>query len=247
DLRNGGDDGMRFSFGIRGQEGKINAPTVYNSVFNFRQFWDGHAKNLEEQVYGPVNNPVEMGNDMHEVVEKLKKDDTYVRIFSEIYPDGITEKNIANAIAEYEKELITPNAPFDYYLRGDKNAISERAKKGYALFKYKGCIICHNGVNVGGNLFNWFGIYTDANSTNLGRYNVTKREEDKYVFKVPSLRNVALTAPYMHDGRFKTLREAVKFMSQAQLGRFMTEDELDAIVAFLESLTGELPLERRTN
>jgi len=243
DLQNGGDDGLQFSFGIDGKRGNINAPTVYNAVFNFRQFWDGRAKNLEEQAMGPINNPVEMGHDIRKVAEKLKKSPAYNKRFHILYRDGVTAENIANAIAEYEKSLITPNAPFDKYLKGDENAISEEAKEGFRLFKYKGCIICHNGVNVGGNLYNKFGIYKDANSTNLGRFNITGREEDKYVFKVPSLRNIALTAPYMHDGRFKTLDEAVKFMTQYQLGRFITEEEIAAIVAFLRSLTGEIPFE----
>jgi cytochrome c peroxidase len=241
DLQNGGDDGLRFSFGIEGKQGKINAPTVYNAVFNFRQFWDGRARDLEEQVIGPVSNPVEMGHDMPHVVKKLRKDPVYRKRFDAVYHDGITEKNVANAIAEFEKTLITPDAPFDRYLKGDKNAISEEAKEGYRLFKYKGCIICHNGVNVGGNLYNRFGIYKDANSSDLGRYKITGREEDKYVFKVPSLRNVARTAPYMHDGRFKTLEETVKFMTQYQLGRYIEPHEIRAIVSFLKTLSGELP------
>jgi len=237
-LADGGDDGLRYSFGIRGQQGHINAPTVYNAVFNFRQFWDGRAKDLKEQAIGPIVNPVEMGNDMPTVVERLQKNPTYRRKFNDIYSDGVTPDNIADAIATYEKTLITPNSPFDRYLKGDSNAISDQAKEGYRLFKVKGCIICHNGMNVGGNLYNKFGIYKDANSSSLGRYAITKRESDKYVFKVPSLRNVALTAPYMHDGRIRTLREAVKFMSQYQLGRYITEEEISAIEAFLRSLTG---------
>lgn len=146
-----------------------------------------------------------------------------------------------NAIAEFEKALITPNAPFDRYLRGDENAISKEAENGYQLFKSKGCILCHNGINVGGNLYNKFGIYKESNSAHLGRYHLTKREEDKFVFKVPSLRNIALTAPYMHDGRAKSLKQAVIIMTQYQLGRYMEPEEIDAIVAFLKSLTGEIP------
>jgi len=241
DLQNGGDDGLRFSYGIKGAEGVINAPTVYNAVFNFRQFWDGRAKDLKEQVYGPIENPVEMGESLPHVVKKLKANSRYRSLFDRLYSDGVTAENLADAIAEYEKTLITPDAPFDRYLKGDQNAISKQAKEGYRLFREKGCIICHNGQNVGGNLYNKFGIYKDANSTNLGRYNVTKREEDKYLFRVPSLRNVALTAPYMHDGRIKTLHEAVVLMTQYQLGRFMAPEEIDAIVAFLKSLTGRVP------
>jgi len=242
DLQNGGDDGLKFSFGIRGQEGNINSPTVYNAVFNFRQFWDGRAKDLKEQVSGPVENPVEMGHSMDLIVKVLKKNSVYVKAFNIIYSDGITPQNLADAIAEFEKVLITPNAPFDKYLKGDKEAISEKAKKGYHLFESKGCILCHHGVNVGGNFYNKFGIYKDTNSTNLGRYNITKREEDKYVFKVPSLRNIAQTSPYMHDGRIDTLSDAVELMTKHQLGRHMEAGEIDAIVAFLKSLTGEIPL-----
>jgi len=238
DLENGGDDGLRFSYGIGGAQGDINAPTVYNAVFNFRQFWNGRAKDLKEQVYGPIENPVEMGFSMDALVERLKRDGGYKERFFALYPDGITKENIADAIAEYEKGLITPNSPFDRYLKGEKDAIDPLAKKGYELFQLKGCIICHNGVNIGGNLYNKFGVYHEVNSTKLGRYEITKREEDKYVFKVPSLRNVALTAPYMHDGRFDTLEKAVRFMTQYQLGRFIRDDEVDAIVAFLRSLTG---------
>jgi len=241
DLYNGGDDGLQFSFGIKGRRGVINAPTVYNSVFNFRQFWDGRAKDLKEQAFGPITNPVEMDQNPDALVQKIKQHPLYRKKFIQLYPDGVTVNNIADALANYEKTLITPNSPFDRYLRGEKDAISQKAKEGYRLFKFKGCIVCHNGVNIGGNLYNKFGIYEDANSSSLGRYNVTKRESDKYVFKVPSLRNVALTAPYMHDGRFKTLHDAIVFMSQYQLGRYMEEDEIDAIEAFLKTLTGEIP------
>ncbi len=241
DLLNGGDDGLKFSFGIGGQEGNINSPTVYNAVFNFRQFWDGRAKDLKEQAEGPIENPVEMGHSMTGAVEILKKSNRYLEEFNHVYSDGITKDNIVDAIAEFEKALITPDAPFDRYLRGDKNAISQKAKDGYRLFESKGCILCHHGVNIGGNFYNKFGIYEDVNSSNLGRYNITKREEDKYVFKVPSLRNIALTSPYMHDGRISTLNDAVEFMTKHQLGRHMEAGETDDIVEFLRSLTGEIP------
>ncbi len=241
DLQNGGDDGLKFSFGINGQKGNINSPTVYNSVFNFRQFWDGRAKDLKEQAKGPIENPVEMGHTMHGAVEVLRQSEKYVEIFHELYKEGISENTIVDAIAEFEKTLITVDAPFDKYLNGDQNAINEKAKKGYVLFKSKGCILCHNGVNVGGNLYNKFGIYEDAGTEHLGRYDITKREEDKHVFKVPSLRNIALTAPYMHDGRVTTLKDAVELMTKYQLGRYMELGDTEAIVAFLKSLTGELP------
>ena len=239
-LQEGGDDNLPVSFGIKGQKGPINAPTVYNAVFNFRQFWDGRAADLKEQAMGPIENPKEMGFNFKELVAKLKKT-PYRAQFDRIYEDGITKENIADAIAEYEKTLITPNAPFDRYLKGDKNAITQEQKEGYELFKSKGCVTCHHGVNVGGNLYNKFGIFQDSNSSSLGRYNVTHKERDKYYFKVPSLRNIAKTAPYFHDGRTYDLRVAVFTMAQYQLGRKITPQEVDKIVAFLKSLNGELP------
>jgi len=241
DLQNGGDDGLKFSSGIKGQKGGINSPTVYNSEYNFRQFWDGRARDLKEQAKGPITNPVEMGRTLEGAVEALGKNSTYVNNFRDIYNDGITQENIVEVIAEFEKALITPNAPFDKYIKGDMEAIDQEVKRGYQLFVSKGCILCHHGINVGGNMYNKFGVFEDANSSDLGRYNVTKREEDKYFFKVPSLRNIALTAPYMHDGRVEELREAVLLMSQYQLGREIKSEDIDAIVLFLESLTGMIP------
>jgi cytochrome c peroxidase len=239
-LQEGGDDNLRVSFGINGQQGTRNAPTVYNAVFNFRQFWDGRAKNLAAQAAGPVENPVEMGFNFPDLIKKLDKT-AYKQEFNTIYKDGITKHTITDAIAEYEKTLITPNAPFDLYLKGDKNAITKEQKKGYELFKTKGCIACHQGINVGGNMYNKFGIFEDANSSDLGRYDVTHRERDKHYFKVPSLRNVARTAPYFHDGKTSSLRVAVLTMAKYQLGRKITPQEVDAIVAFLKSLNGQLP------
>ena len=239
-LQAGGDDNLQFSFGIYGQRGEINSPTVFNSVFNFRQFWDGRAKDLQEQAIGPIENPLEMGNTFKNLIVKLKSS-PYNEEFLRLYPEGITKESITNAIAEFEKSLITPNAPFDKYLRGDRSAISKEAKEGYDLFKSKGCISCHHGINVGGNMYNKFGIVSNVKSKSLGRYNVTKRERDKYYFKVPSLRNVERTAPYFHDGRHAKLEEAIKDMAYFQLGRPISDDEIAKIVAFLNALSGELP------
>ena len=241
DLQNGGDDGLKFSFGIQGKEGDINSPTVYNAVYNFRQFWNGSAKNLTHQAFGPVENPIEMGNTFKKLIKTLEQT-SYKKEFVDIYKDGITKENIGDAIAEYEKTLITPNAPFDKYLRGDENAITQKQKDGYELFKTKGCIACHHGINVGGNLYNKFGVMKDVKSKRLGRYEVTKNEADKHYFKVPSLRNVEKTAPYLHDGRYDKLEDVVKFMADYQLGRLVSEEEVDKIVSFLNSLSGEIPL-----
>ena len=240
DLQNGGDDGLKFSFGISGKEGDINSPTVYNAVYNFRQFWNGSAKDLAHQTWGPIENPVEMGNKFNKLIFTLKQT-SYKKEFDNIYKDGITKINIGDAIAEYEKTLITPNAPFDKYLRGDKLAITQEQKDGYELFKTKGCIACHHGINVGGNLYNKFGVMENVKSKRLGRYEVTKNEADKYYFKVPSLRNIAETAPYLHDGRYDNLEDVVKFMAHYQLGRIVSEEEVNKIVVFLSSLTGEIP------
>jgi cytochrome c peroxidase len=239
-LAAGGDDNLQYSFGINAQEGNMNSPTVLNATNNFRQFWDGRAKNLQVQAAGPIENPVEMGFSFKKLIPKLNKSE-YKALFAKIYKEGITKNSITDAIAEYEKTLVTPNAPFDKYLRGDKNALTQKQKEGYELFKSKGCISCHHGVNLGGNLYSKFGVVQDSKSTSLGRYNVTHKNRDKYYFKVPTLRNITLTAPYFHDGRTQSLEEAIKIMSQLQLGRYFTQDEVEKIEAFLYSLEGEIP------
>ena len=241
DLTYNGAGTVKFTAGIDGKKGYFNVPTVYNAVYNFRQFWDGRAKDLKDQALQPIANPVEMGNTVEKALQDLKANRSYVNAFNTIYSDGITKNNLADALSEFEKVLITPNSPFDRYLRGDKHALTNKAIHGYQLFKTKGCIACHNGMNVGGNLYNKFGIYGDSESKELGRYAFTHKEEDKYVFKVPSLRNVALTAPYMHDGRASSLKVAVNLMFKYQLGRRIHGEELGDIVSFLESLTGEFP------
>ncbi|WP_198306182.1 cytochrome-c peroxidase [Arcobacter vandammei] len=238
-LDKGGTDNKKLSDGVFGNLGKVNSPTVFNSTFNFVQFWNGRARNLHEQAFGPISDPNEMAMDFKELENKLRKTD-YLKSFFEIYKDGITIDNIINAIVEYEKTLITPNSPFDNYLRGDKNAISTEAKKGYELFKEQGCIACHHGRNVGGNLYAKFGVVSEVETLSKGRYEITNNEDDLYYFKVPTLRNVELTHPYLHDGRYDTLEETVKFMANYQLGKSLAEDEISNIVSFLKSLTGEL-------
>ena len=247
DLNKGGTDHLKVSVGIKSQSGNINSPTVFNSGFNFRQFWDGRAPDLEEQAIAPIENPVEMGSSMPEVIGKLKRDNNYVRWFEDIYPDGISPKNVKNALAIFQQSLITPNSRFDQYLRGNNTAITEFEKRGYQLFKNYGCVACHQGMNVGGNMYQKFGVLNDyfgkrgnITQADLGRYNVTGDERDKHVFKVPSLRLVALTPPYLHDGSAKTLREAVDVMFEFQLGRHAPEEDKNAIVAFLTTLAGDL-------
>ncbi len=242
-IQDGGDDNLRVSFGIKGQTGTRNSPTVLNSRYNIAQFWDASAKDLEAQASGPMHNPVEMGSNYKEVVKKLKKDKLYKKEFQKIYKDGITGKNITNAIAEFEKTLTTPNSRFDKFLKGDKNILTKDEKDGYKSFKEYGCISCHNGVNIGGNLIQKIGILNTFDTTDLGRYNITKDKTDKYYFKVPTLRNIALTAPYFHTGKVKKLKDAVILMIQYQVGFPVSDKKVNNIVKFLNTLTGELPKE----
>ncbi len=246
ELDKGGTDRLRFSKGIRGQIGTINAPTTYNSGFQFKQFWDGRAPTLEEQAKGPVENPVEMGAAWPDVVAKLKEDGEFVRRFTEAYPDGVNVENIVHAIAEFERSLVTPDSRFDLYLRGQDDAISAEEKEGYRLFKKTGCAGCHAGKLLGGQSFEVMGLSKDyfadrggeITESDLGRYNVTKKESDRHKFKVPTLRNVTLTYPYFHDGSRDDLAEAVRIMAEYQNGRELSDDEVDRIVAFLGTLTG---------
>lgn len=246
DLAKGGTDQTDVSTGVGGVKGPINSPTVFNSGFYLVQFWDGRAKDLAEQAAGPVHNPKEMGSNWDEVLGKLKDDAKYKPLFAELYTDGMTGNNIANAIAEFERSLVTLNSPFDKFLMGDASAISDKAKNGYEFFKGYGCTTCHNGATVGGNSFQKFGLVRDyfkdkgqITEADLGRFNVTKDESDKHKFKVPSLRVAPLTAPYFHDASAKTLDEAVRVMGRYQLGTELSDEEVSSIVAFLESLVGE--------
>ena len=243
-LHTGGVDQMPVSVGIGGAKGPINAPTVFNSGFSFRQFWDGRADTLETQAEGPVHNPLEMGSNWDEVLGKLKQDADYPQAFAALYSDGITGKNITDAIAAFERSLVTPSR-FDAYLKGDDSAISADEKKGYELFKNYGCVACHQGRNIGGNMYQYFGVlgnyFEDRGNiteADYGRYNVTGKDEDKFMFKVPSLRNIALTAPYFHDGSAKTLEDAVGVMIKYQLGRLVPDEDKALIVKFLHTLTG---------
>ena len=246
-LEKGGTDNLQFSLGLSGIPTKVNAPTVFNVADHFIFFWDGSAESLEEQIDGPLNHPNEMGTNWRQVEQKLLHDPEYKKLFHITYNTKPTEKAIKDAIVTYERSLNTPNAPFDKYLMGDKNAISEQAKAGYMYFKSFGCASCHQGQNVGGNMYQTFGVVGDyfkdrgtpITEADLGRYNITGEEWDKHVFKVPSLRNIELTAPYFHDGSAETLEEAVDIMVKYQLGRNLSKEEKTAIIEFLKSLTGE--------
>ncbi len=240
-LKDGGADNKKFSHGVDGKMGTMNSPTVFNSAFNFSQLWSGKVKTLAQQVPLSLFGSDVMDMDENQAILKLKNDSSYVSEFSNIYTNGITLENIVDAIAEFEKALVTPNSKFDKYLRGDLTALNEQEKHGYKLFKSYGCISCHNGVNIGGNLYQKLGIfkpYTD-NKTKLGRYDITKNEDDKYYFKVPTLRNIALTAPYLHDGSKKTLVDVIEVMLEYQIGRLAEKKDIEDIALFLKTLTGE--------
>lgn len=246
DLGSGGDDGRRVSVGIDGKLGTINAPTVFNVGLNFKQFWDGRANTLEQQIDGPVQSSVELGSLWPDVVEKLYVHESYPQRFGALYPDGITRNNVKDALAEYLRSLTTPNSRFDRWLGGDVNAISNLEKRGYALFKHYGCASCHQGANVGGNMFQVFGVLNeyfktrgDISQADYGRYNVTGNPVDRHSFKVPSLRMASLTAPYLHDGNAATLRDAVDAMFEYQLGREAPDEDKQAIIAFINTLEGE--------
>lgn len=233
-----------YSFGVNGATGTYNSPTVLNSVYNFVQFWDGRSANLVEQVRGPITNPNEMATTMKNVVAYVRKQPHYVKAFHKLYDEGITEKTVAKSLAEFEKALTTPNSRFDQFLRGNKTALTDLEKQGYVLFKDDGCISCHNGRNIGGNMFQKIGViipYTRKGKGKLGRFDVTGREDDKMVFKVPTLRNISKTPPYLHDGTSLTLEDAIKEMFKHQLGRVPDESTIKALIAFLKTLDGDSP------
>jgi len=242
-----GMDGLSRSLGIEGRQGTMNAPTVYNSGFNFRQFWDGRVATLEEQVDSPLTHPDEMNSAWPDVLSKLNADPAIRDMAQHAFGRQLDADGVRGALAEFQRSLITPDAPFDRYLRGDEQALDPRAREGWRLFRDLGCISCHQGVNIGGNMYSRLGQFDSyfthraPEQRDFGRYNITGNEEDMYKFRVPSLRNVARTAPYFHDGGVATLPEAVERIASSQLGVKLSDEERDLIVAFLESLTGRLP------
>ncbi len=244
-LSMGGSDNLQTSIGHKWKKGPINSPTVLNASFNLAQFWDGRAKDLKEQAGGPIANPGEMGSTHTLVVKIIKSIDGYQQEFKSAFGgDSINIDKITQAIAEFEKTLVTPNSRFDQWLLGKKDAITMHEKKGYQLFKDSGCVACHNGVAVGGNSYQKMGAIKPYKTDNKaeGRFAVTGKEADKFVFKVPTLRNIELTYPYFHDGNVATLTEAVDTMGKLQLGKDFSKEENASIVAFLKTLTGDQPL-----
>ena len=246
-LTKGGTDQAKVATGIRGQQGPINSPTVYNAMYNLAQFWDGRAKDLQEQAAGPVANPGEMGAQWDAVVEKLKQVPDYQAAFADLYAEqGLTKATVTDAIAGFEQSLVTANSRFDQYLRGNNTILTTDEKAGYDLFKVN-CASCHVGPALGGLSFEKMGAKQDyfnlrggpRTDADNGRFNVTKQERDRHFFKVPVLRNVELTFPYFHDGSVANLSDAVRIMGQVQKGKSFTTDEINQITAFLKTLTGE--------
>lgn len=244
DLARGGADGRARSAGFDGRMTPLNTPSVLNAALNFRQFWDGRAETLEAQVGMVVENPLEMGSRWARVVATVAGDAWYRPAFAAAFPEGVSRPAIEAAIATYERALVVRNSRFDAYLRGDRGVLSAQEKAGYYKFKQYGCVACHQGANVGGNMFQKFGLMGDyfadrggATAADLGRYQETHKESDRYVFKVPSLRNVEHTAPYFHDGSAATLEQAVLVMFKYQLGRPASLADVADIVSFLRTLS----------
>ena len=247
-LETAGVDNHQYSHGVDDQLGGVNAPTVYNAVYNFVQFWDGRAKTLADQAAGPPLNPIEMASPSFDhIIAKLKADKAFVKDFTKVYPDGITEANITDAIEEFERTLITPNSRFDKWLRGDDSAITADELAGYELFKKYDCATCHVGPNLGGQSYELMGLRKhyfadrgmELTNEDNGRYKETQLERDRHRFKVPGLRNIEHTWPYYHDGTRHTLDEAIYDMGLYQTGVEMADSEVEQIEAFLLTLTGE--------
>lgn len=238
----GGADSRVVSEGFEGRKGNIQAPTVFNARYNFKQFWNGRANNLTEQADGPINNPAEHNMNPQEIEKRLNSSNEYKKSFKKVYGvNHITYKLVLDAIVEFENTLITPNCKFDKYLKSE-GTLSKEEQEGYVLFKQYGCITCHNGLNIGGNSFQKMGTFIEYK--NKAKYPDRSDVTDKRfynVFKVPTLRNISQTAPYFHDGSAKTLKQAVQTMARHNLGIELKDEEVEKIVKFLKTLTGEKP------
>jgi cytochrome c peroxidase len=237
-----GVDNEPTSPGHLGKRGGRNSPSSFNAALHIAQFWDGRAATVEEQALGPILNPIEMAMESEAaVIARLKADPTTVKEFQAAFPsekDAVTYPNVGKAIGAFERTLMTPSR-FDDFLRGDASALSEEEKNGGKLFVETGCATCHNGATIGGMMYQKLGLIKPYPTKDLGRAEVTKNEADRFIFKVPALRNVAKTAPYFHDGSIKTLPEAVAIMAEYQLGKKLDDAQVQSIVTFLNSLTAK--------
>lgn len=243
-LSMGGSDNLPTSVGHNWQEGPINSPTVLNSSMNLAQFWDGRAADLKEQAAGPIANPAEMAFTHTLAVDVLRSIPQYRASFKQIYKtDKISIDHVTDAIAAFEETLVTPHSRFDRWLLGDQEALTKTELEGYQLFKDVGCVACHYGAAVGGSSFQKMGIVEPYQTKNPaeGVAAVTGKDADRFKFKVPTLRNVELTYPYFHDGAYWKLEEAVDVMARLQLGRKLSDAEINKMTAFLKTLTGEQP------
>ncbi|HSH30667.1 MAG TPA: cytochrome-c peroxidase [Thiohalobacter sp.] len=257
----GGDDGRPTSMGVHGKIGARNSPTVWNSAFASVQFWDGRAKNLEEQAKGPVLADVEMGvKELQVALDVVASIPGYRELFKQAFPEDenpVTIDNAARAVAAFERTLITPNSPYDRHVKGEEGAMSEQQIRGMRTFNEVGCTACHGGPAFNGpqpelpegtGFYQKFPLFADNAYVekyqllvDTGRHQVTGKDADKYMYKVPTLRNITITAPYFHNGAVNSLREAVLIMGETQLNKQLSEQQTDDILAFLEALTGEFP------
>lgn len=251
-LSTNGADNLPVSVGVNGV-GSRNSPTIFNVSNNYRFFWDGRVDTLAEQLEGPIHNPVEMDSSWEQIINYVSASTHYKNLFADVRT-MIDKKSITNALVEFQNALITLNSPFDKYLKGDDSAMEPIAKEGWKLFQSQGCVACHRGANIGGGMLMKFGVFGNETTgeerlPDSGRFESTNREADKFIFRVASLRNAADTPPYFHDGQTSTLSEAVAIMGKSQLGVDLSEAEIDALVAFIGSLSGEKPklLERFEN
>jgi cytochrome c peroxidase len=246
DLASGGDDGRAHSIGADGKPLAFNTPTILNVSRNFRLNWRGEFRSIEEQNEAALLDPAVMGADWDGLLRRLAADAGYGRGFIAAYGSSPTRAAVLDALAAFQRSLVTVDSRFDRYLEGEREALLLGERHGYELFKRYGCVACHQGANVGGNLYQRFGIFADPfarrspyDDSHLGRFAITGRERDRHVFRVPSLRNVALTAPYFHDGRIGSLEDAIRIMARTQLGRELPAADVEAIRRFLETLSGE--------
>lgn len=245
-LEYGGVDGLPQSITATGTPHARNTPTIFNVAFNTALNWDGGARTLEQHTERVLLSPALMHTTWPELLARLEGIPDYRAAFAALYPGGLLSTHVLDVLATYERSLVTPNSRFDRYLRGDREALHAVERRGYDIFKAYGCVACHQGINVGGSMFQKFGIFQQAPAphdptrpVDLGRFLLTRVPRDLEVFRVPSLRNVALTAPYFHDGRTATLEATVAIMARLQLGRILSSEDTHAMVQFLHTLTGE--------
>jgi len=239
-LNLGGSDQKKLSQGVSREKSRVNSPTIFNTRFNIAQDWIGDSLTIKDRTKRAFLSPTEMDGNPKKALEYIKSEKELKELYSKVY-NRFEEDNIFDAITYYVENLTTPNSKFDRFLKGDKN-LEEKEYDGYKLFKSYGCVSCHNGVNIGGNMYQKFGIFHEEKikrKKNLGRYELTKKEYDRYVFKVPSLRNISKTYPYMHNGKIDNLKKVIKEMGKYQLGTIIPDNDVDKIELFLKTLEQE--------